>query len=127
MKYLPDANIFIRAAKGDKRESNFLNKAIKKKQVVISSVVVAEFLVKAGPNEAVNFTNLLSAFPVVSVDLETAKLAAEYRKESLKSKRVQLLDCFLAAQAHLNNLILITNNKSDFPMTDIRTITPAQY
>lgn len=124
VRYLPDANIFIRAAKGDKTESSFLNKAIKDKQMVISSVVVAEFLVKAGVNEEVNFTNLLSIFPIIPVDLETAKLAAEYRKESLKSKRVQLLDCFLAAQAKVHKLTLVTNNKADFPMKDIKIITP---
>lgn len=60
MKYLPDANIFIKAAKGDLVESNFLNTAIKKKQIVISAVVIAEFLVKADKTEEKTFKNLLS-------------------------------------------------------------------
>lgn len=53
-----------------------------------------------------------------------AKVAAEYRKQSFKTKRVHLLDCFLAAQAKINKLTLVTNNRSDFPMTDIKVVTP---
>lgn len=124
MKYLPDANIFIRAAKGEPSESDFLNIAIKKKEMAISSVVIAEFLVKADNKEEKIFKELLSVFPVISIDAEVAKLAAQYRKESLKIKRAHLLDCFLAAQAKLHNLILVTHNKSDFPMRDIKLITP---
>lgn len=124
MKYLPDANIFIRATKGDYRESNFLKKAIEKKEIVISSVVVAEFLVKADGKEERVFKELLSVFPVISIDGEVAKLSAKYRKESLKIKRVQMLDCFLAAQAKIHNFTLVTNNKADFPMKDIRIVTP---
>lgn len=124
MKYLPDANIFIRAAKGDDVESDFLNTAIKKKQIVISTVVIAEFLVKAGEAEEKTFKELLSFFPIISIDSEVAQLAAQYRKESLKIKRVQMLDCFLAAQAKLKGLVLVTNNKSDFPMKDIKVISP---
>lgn len=124
MKYLLDANIFIRAAKGDLAESQFLKKIIKTRQMVISSVVVAEFLVRAEPREEKQFNDLLNIFPTVPVDAEVAKIAAKYRKESLKIKRVQMLDCFLAAQAKLNKLTLVTNNKSDFPMRDVKVITP---
>lgn len=124
MKYLLDANIFIRAAKGDLAESRFLQKIIKKRQMVISSVVVAEFLVRAEPHEEKQFNDLLNIFSTVPVDAEVAKLAARYRKTSLKTKRVQMLDCFLAAQAKVNKLTLVTNNKSDFPMKDIKVITP---
>lgn len=124
MKYLPDANIFIRAAKGDPAASKFLDKAVKKGKIVISSVVIAEFLVKSDSQEERSFKSLLTAFPIVPVDANVAELAAKYRRESLKTKRVQMLDCFLAAQAKLNNLTLVTHNKSDFPMKDIRIISP---
>lgn len=62
--------------------------------------------------------------PILEVNLEVARLAGEYRKKFLKKKRIQLLDYFLAAQAKLNNLILVTHNKSDFPMKDIKVISP---
>lgn len=125
MKYLPDTNIFIMAAKGYLPEAKFLSGAIKKGQVMISTVVVGEFLAKADAREEKSFERLLSQFNVVSVNLEVARLAAKYRKESLKNKRIHMLDCFLAAQAKLNNLTLVTNNKTDFPMRDIKVIAPS--
>lgn len=126
MKYLPDTNIFIKAAKGYLPESKFLSGAIKKRQMTISSIVAGEFLAKADTKEEESFERLLSQFNVVTVDLEVARLAAKYRKESLKSKRIHMLDCFLAAQAKFNHLTLVTNNKADFPMRDIKVIVPSQ-
>ncbi|MBI3103700.1 DUF4411 family protein [Candidatus Daviesbacteria bacterium] len=124
MKYLPDTNIFIKAAKGYLPESKFLNKIIKNKQIIISTIVMGEFLAKATAQEEKTFENLLNEFTVLSIDREIAKIAAQYRKASLKVKRGQMLDCFLAAQANINHLTLVTNNKSDFPMRDIKIISP---
>lgn len=125
MFYLPDTNIFIEASKGNEPAASFLLKAINKKKLVISAVVVGEFLVKANQNEQENFEKLLLQFPALPVDGEIARLGAEFRKKLItKSKRVLLLDCFLAAQAKLNNLTLVTNDKSDFPIKGIKVITP---
>lgn len=126
MKYLPDTNIFIMAAKGYLPESKFLSGAIKKGQVMISTVVVGEFLAKADTKEEKSFERLLSQFNVIPVNLEVARLAAKYRKEGLKSKRIHMLDCFLAAQAKLDNLILVTNNTADFPMRDVKVTSPSR-
>lgn len=124
MQYLPDTNIFIMAAKGYLPQAKFLSTAIKKKQVMISSVVAGEFLAKANTEEEKSFEGLLSQFNIIPVSLEVARVAAKYRKDSLKNKRVHMLDCFLAAQAKLHNLTLVTHNKADFPMKDIKIITP---
>lgn len=122
--YLLDTNIFILGLKGEEPEASFLKKTIQNNKLVISSVVIGEFLSKVTEQEAEPFYILVNNFKVLSVDKEVAKLAAEYRKESFKTKRVHLLDCFLAAQAKINKLTLVTNNKSDFPMKDIKIITP---
>lgn len=123
MQYLPDTNIFIMAAKGYLTQAKFLSAAIKKKQIMISSVVAGEFLAKANTEEEQSFEGLLSQFNIIPVSLEVARVAAKYRKDSLKNKRVQMLDCFLAAQAKLHNLTLVTHNKADFSMKDIKIIT----
>lgn len=124
MKYLPDTNIFIRAFNGFEPEAGFLKIAIQRKKIVISSIVVAEFFVKATTQEVTSFEKLLKVFATLVVDEKIARLAAEYRKESLKTKRVHMLDCFLAAQAKLNNLTLVTSDKADFPMKDIKMRAP---
>lgn len=122
--YLPDTNVFILGLKGNKKEASFLAKAISKNKLFISVSVVAEFLAKAEGEGQESFLTLMGKFPVLDVDREVAQVAAQYRKQSLKTKKVFMLDCFLAAQAKLNYLTLVTNNKADFPMKDIRVIVP---
>ena len=68
---------------------------------------------------------MIREFKIVEIDEQTTRTAAKYRKQySQKSKRIFLIDCFLAAQAKVHNLILVTNNRPDFPMRDIKVIVP---
>lgn len=123
--YILDSNIFILAFSGFKQEKEFLTKVVDKGELVLSVITIAEVLAKAKSEEEEIFRDLIRRFPVLSVDLAISEIAAEYRKDlSGKSKRIILLDCFLAAQAKIHNLTLVTNNKSDFPMKDIRVIFP---
>lgn len=124
-KVLLDSNIFIRAYKGFEVELTLVNKLIEKGELIISVVAIGEFYAKSTESERQMFDNLIAQFGALEVDEKVAKAAGDYRNEFLrKSKRVFLLDCFLAAQAKINNLTLITNNKSDFPMKDIKVIIP---
>lgn len=124
-KFLPDSNIFIRASKGFTTELKFINNQIEKNELIISAVVIGEFYTKATEDEKRMFDKLVVRFGVLGIDEDIAKLAGEYRREFIKKlKRVYLLDCFLAAQAKLNNLILVTHNKADFPMRDVKIISP---
>lgn len=122
--YLFDTNILILAIKAKEPDKSFLKKAISQKKLYISAISVGEFLSQASEEAESKFNNLIKEFPILDVDTETAKVAAFYRKKFLKTRRVQLLDYFLAAQAKLNDLTLVTHNKSDFPMKDIKIITP---
>lgn len=121
--YLPDTNIFILGLKGHDPEARFLAQVITKKELFISVVAMAEFLAKAEGEGQLGFLKLTESFKVLPIDQEVSKVAAQYRKISFKTKRAHLLDCFLAAQARLNGLILVTNDKSDFPMKDVKIIT----
>lgn len=122
--FLPDTNIFILGLQGHNPEATFLKKAIQSKRLCISVVVIGEFLSKVRDENAEAFYILLNIFEVLPIDREVATVAAQLRQVGLKTKRVYLLDCFLAAQAKLNNLTLVTNNKADFPMRDIKVIVP---
>lgn len=122
--YLVDTNIIIRAFIGEEPSESFFTKVVAKNELFLSVVVIGEFLSRSSEKEEKQFQKLLDNFPILQVDLETAKLAAQYRKKFLKTKRVQLLDYFLAAQAKLNDLTLVTHNKSDFPMKDVKITTP---
>lgn len=124
MSFLLDTNICIRAIAGKEPDASFLAKAIQKNALVLSVITVGEFLSKASAKEELAFDKLRQAFLVLPINEETALIAAAYRKASLQTSRTRLLDCFLAAQAKVHNATLVTNNRSDFPMRDIRVIVP---
>src|SRR3989344_772990 len=120
--YLVDTNVLILGIAQKEPDYSFLQKAILKRSLYLSVITLGEFLSQSSKEEDVELEKLIARFPVLEVNLDVAKLAAKYRKKFLKTRRAQLLDYFLAAQARLNGLILVTNNKSDFPMKDIKVI-----
>lgn len=122
--YLIDTNVLILGIDKKDPDYSFLRKVISKNKLFLSVIAVAEFLSQASDGEEMELEKLLNKFPILGVDLKIARLAGQYRKKFLKRKRIQLLDYFLAAQAKLNNLTLVTNNKVDFPMKDIKVISP---
>jgi len=109
--YLIDTNSLILGITGKSPDAEFLARAIENNALSLSVITVAE-------------EKLIQNFSVFVVDEQTARVAAYYRKQSLKTARVHLLDCFLAAQAKQHSAILVTNNRQDFPMRDIKIISP---
>lgn len=123
--YLPDTNIFIRAVVDFEPEATFLQRAVEKRSITISVIVLAEFYAKVDGLKEKAFDKLVAEFEILPIDKNIARIAGEYRKQMLrKSKQIILLDCFLAAQAKVHNLTLVTNNKADFPMKDIKMRAP---
>jgi predicted nucleic acid-binding protein len=128
-KYLPDTNIYIRALHGIEPEASLFKKLAEKEEIFISPIIIAEFLSKPDLLEIEEkaFNNFIAAHTVISITEEHARIAAWYRKQFLrKTKRTYLPDCFLAAQAKLNRLTIVTNDRNDFPMKDINIVTPSQ-
>ena len=125
MRFLIDTNVYIRALSGKAPDTSFLKRAVLDKAVVFSPIVIAEFLVRALKEEQEVFEEIIQSFSILSIDEETARIAAAYRKTSLQTSRTKLLDCFLAAQARQHNVVFVTNNRSDFPMRDIRIVAPS--
>lgn len=122
--YLIDTNILILGFAGKDPEARFLRRAIESDLVRVSVVTAVEFFTRATPKEVRAMNKLLVAFPVLEINLKTSRLAADYRRKFLKKTRVSLLDCLIAAQAKEHKLVLVTNNKADFPMKDIKVISP---
>ena len=124
--YLPDSNVLILAFKNHEPEATFLRHQLIKRSLAISVIVVAEFLVGANEEQKKKLDSLLREFPALEINEKVARAAAEYRRQFLrKTKKVFMMDCFLAAQAKIHNLTLVTNNKSDFPMRNIKIVDPA--
>ncbi len=113
---LPDTNILIYSASFLKPYHLYFQTWIERGNLVLSTIVVAEYLVRATPEEKEALDRLIDKYPVYDVDLQTARLAADIRRNQLKRKiKLHLPDCLIAAQAKLNHATLATLNPEDFP------------
>lgn len=111
-----DINVLVLGIANVEPASSTLKNAIQENRLLLSSIVVAEFLVKATEIDAQKMLRLARAFPVLTVDLEVARLAADMRKNFLnRQKRALLMDCLIAAQCKLAGAQLVTFNSQDFP------------
>src|SRR3989338_5045782 len=120
---LTDTNVLILGLGGKEPYASYLRKLIENKRLVLSSVVVAEFLVRATDEEEKTFDSLVREFSVLPVDLSVAKTAADYRKKFMeKGKKLALPDCFIAATCKVNKVVLATSDKSGFPMKDVKIV-----
>lgn len=120
---LLDTNILIPAFAKIEPYASFLREAIENNRLVLSVIVVAEFLAKATDEEERIFNALIQKINILPVDLPVAQLGAFYRKKILKKgKKNSLPDCFIAATCKIYNLILATLNKKDYPFKEIEII-----
>lgn len=122
--FLFDTNVCINASVGTEPDASCFSKAIDENSAALSVITVAEFLSKASASESQSFGDLVNALPVLEIKLTTAQLAAGFRRQSRKTSRIALLDCFLAAQAHEYDLTLVTNNQTDFSMKGVKVTAP---
>lgn len=124
MTYLPDTNILIHALAGKDPYQTSVRAWINKNQLVLSSIVIAEFLSNATPDESRSFQKLLTICRTLPVDAAVAQHAAGYRKQFVeKKKKVWLLDCLIAATCKVYDVTLVTADKRDYPMQDMLIIT----
>jgi len=123
--FIPDTNILIYAFAGKEPFASLLVGWAKKKTLALSVIAISEFMVGATDEEIDRLKALAETVKVYKVDYEISILAAKYRRDFFrKKKKVFLLDCMLAATAKIHNLTLVTVNKSDFPMKDIKILEP---
>ena len=98
---------------------------MEEKSLVLSSIVVAEFLSGATKDEEIAFRSLLENFEVLPVDSIVAQVGASYRKEfKTKEKKAWLSDCLVAATCKVFGVTLVTFDRKDYPMKDIEIISP---
>lgn len=123
--FLPDTNVLIYALAGKTPYSSLFKNWIEEKRLVLSAIVVAEFLSGATKDEELAFRAILENFEVLPVDSVVAQVGALYRKEfTTKEKKVWLSDCLVAATCKVFGTVLVTFNKKDYPMKDIEVLSP---
>lgn len=124
---LPDTNIIIAYFKGIEPAFSLLEHAIETRTIGFSVISSAEFLIRATEKETALFNQVIEKAGVISIDLTIMEKAVDYRKAALtKTKRILLLDCFIAATAKLHNATLLTYDKRDYPFTGVTVKTPEE-
>lgn len=124
---LPDTNILV--AYFDTREpaASILKQAIAAADAVFSPIVVGEFLVKATQKQTMAVHQWIDAFGLLVVDRRIMEQGVIYRKTCLhKIKRVQFLDCLIAATAKIHGATVVTYNRKDYPFSDLSIRQPEE-
>lgn len=121
--YLLDSDVIINYFAKNQEASAVIEQIGQLEAPGVSALTVIE--VKIGVKYAQvakvdKFFNALKIFPVTE---ETAKLAIEFIRSFAKlGKVLHLVDACIAATAISNDLILVTNNKKDYPMEGLKLI-----
>ena len=122
IKYLLDSDVIIEFLRGNPRTISLVNEL---KTEGFGSSVLTLIEVKRGVfgrQEAVT-DKLFKAMKIYSVDRKIGDLTIEFIKEWRKmGKTLQLIDTTIASTAVLNDLALVTYNKRDYPMRELRLI-----
>lgn len=127
MNFLPDTDVIINYLKGLEPAKSFLKKMIISDDLYISPISIAEYQAKSSQEEKSLLEEFLTLGKTVSIDSEVGFIAGDYRKQfSKKTKKVYLMDCFIAATCKAHKLTLITNNLKDYPMGDIKILQPGR-
>jgi predicted nucleic acid-binding protein len=119
--YLLDTNILIWILRGDEGYRRLLHKLKTKGSIGISTLSIAEVYKNIFPSELLRTEELLSDLDLYDVTMSIAKQSGYYWQEFYKkTKNIHMMDCLIAATARNLDLILVTLNKKDFPMNDIK-------
>jgi predicted nucleic acid-binding protein len=118
--YLLDSDIIIWRLRGNPEVLLLLRELAARERLCCSVVSVLE--VEAGIRKGeekgtVAFLDGLLDFPV---DKDVARKAAHYLREFRpKGVTLDFADCLIGATASLNDLVLVTNNVTHYPMEDV--------
>lgn len=122
--YLLDSDIIIDYLAKRERAIALIEQIIQQNQLPAVSVLT-EIEVKIGLKDAQipKVNKFFDALTIIPVSGDITKLAIEnirfWRK---KGKILHLVDACIAATAISNDLILVTNNKKDYPMKELKLL-----
>jgi hypothetical protein len=119
--YLVDSHVLIDALR-NRGESVALIQRLAESGVSTCSVVTAaELLAGMRPGEEEVTEKMLSGLRQYEVTAEIAQLAGRLRNEGRSAGRnLSLLDMFIAATALTHGMVLVTYNRKDFPMPELK-------
>lgn len=120
-RHLIDSDIIISCLRGKTTALTLIEDICREEVPAISSLSYFEIWVGVRPHEEEAVFNFLSSLWNLPVDEPIAKQAAEYvRAYRKRGITLSSMDTLIAATARVHNLVLVTSNTRDFPMSDIQ-------
>ncbi|MBI2326851.1 type II toxin-antitoxin system VapC family toxin [Candidatus Curtissbacteria bacterium] len=122
VRYLLDSDVIIEYLKDNRETVTLINKTGGKG---LSCSVLTIIEVKRGvrPKQEATSADLFKIIKAYPVDKQIAELAVAFAREwQGKGKFLQLVDACIAATCVIYDLTLVTYNKRDYPMKELRII-----
>src|SRR5258708_3852044 len=118
-----DTNILVAAFLGEEKSARLLAVALKKQDLRLSVVVIAELNAAQISEFSTKIDELSKVVPVFAIDMHVARLAGDLKQERRKKRtKTYLPDCFIAATALMYGCTLVTKNKIDFQFPRLKIL-----
>jgi predicted nucleic acid-binding protein len=120
--YLLDTSVIVDVLNGKRNRAALIRTlAAEGHKLACCAVNVAEIYAGMRPGEEKKTSALLRGMNYFEITWEAAQLAGELQSRYRNRGRTLFLpDTLIAAVTLVNDLVLITDNKRDFPMPEIR-------
>lgn len=124
-RYLLDTNELIHFSRDQEPYATKTHAMMQARdEIGVSPVCVAEFFSNLPPEQRLRWQPFLEALVFWPVTFEDGVLAGAYRYQASRAGRpLSTPDTLIAATAHRVNAILVTENRKDFPMDDVRVMS----
>jgi predicted nucleic acid-binding protein len=122
-KVLFDTDILIDILRGREAIRTFLLDLTDHSVPCCSVISVAELYAGMRPEEKHATDVLLDGLVIIPLVREIAEVAGRF-KSRVKSRRLELADCLIAATAFVEGATLATGNTKDYPMPEITVLNP---
>lgn len=122
-KVLFDTDILIDILRGREAIRTFLLDLTHHSVPCCSVISVAELYAGMRPEEKHATDVLLDGLVIIPIVREVAEVAGRF-KSRVKSRRLELADCLIAATAFVEGATLATGNTKDYPMPEITVLNP---
>jgi len=119
--YLLDSSIIIDALNRKRDRWQLLGSLVAAGDALACSAVsVAEIYAGMRPHESFKTQTFLEQIEHYAIDFELARYAGILKNEwARKGRTLSLDDIVIAATALMHKLVLVTDNRKDFPMPDL--------
>ena len=122
--YLVDTNVLIQAIRRKQGRWEFLRRLVEARgTLAVSVITVGELYAGMRPHEVERTEELLSGFDHYPVTVDLARHAGLLKNQwAAKGFCLTLANMIIAATAISRQLLLLTENRKDFPMPELHSI-----